>query len=304
MKLAVHTSLRLGTDGGSNDGCITGVLRRIFSGKGVKVGEKRPAVKPQETSPGIVARLMGLQSMPVCPYFSPETISRTGCGAELQPSESFWEVPMYLRKESEEFLVLSFGEDEENGMMQTKAEGRTGEKIRSRRRNSQNPAELTVSCRKKLSSSPGDIELNCGSSEDWSPVSVLHLPRESLVNILPEEDEPRTKKVLRDSGKPKANLAGPNSEDREALRSGEVERKKVCRYGGDDLNSSSRIVTNFLKTEEAQGIGCAIGLQIFEDLLIEAAVEMWDYIIEYIKKKNKKIQNNKINFNGKLHQKS
>lgn len=149
MKLAVSSSFELGSGRGEASGCINGVLHwilcrnlrdRRFIDEEEVVGSRKEGhgksevVAAASSSPGIVARLMGLESLPAFPYVQPETISRTrsansveawkapgllgeqrsgNVGSELRKSQSFREVRSYLRKESEEFLVLSFGDYDE-----------------------------------------------------------------------------------------------------------------------------------------------------------------------------------------------
>ncbi|RWW43757.1 hypothetical protein BHE74_00050559 [Ensete ventricosum] len=110
-------------------GCLSGVIRRLLcaslrhnvhSQQGVAMQKKKPPA-----SPCVVARLMGLDSMPVFPYTPPDSVMRSrsansaeswpgvscseGCdGVQIKTSLSFLGAPTYLRQENEEFLVLSF----------------------------------------------------------------------------------------------------------------------------------------------------------------------------------------------------
>lgn len=138
---------------GSNDpaaaaGCLPGILRRFpcgslrsrnsGEGEGGEADEIDAAFgqefkfEAQKTmpSPGIVARLMGLESMPVHPS---ELIGRTRStnsleswpgflsercqSPQVRTSVSFREVPTYLRQENEDFLLLNFASDDREEKM-------------------------------------------------------------------------------------------------------------------------------------------------------------------------------------------
>ncbi|KAL3750526.1 hypothetical protein ACJRO7_011516 [Eucalyptus globulus] len=135
--------------GATSGGCIAGVLRRILCSSNLpthpfECDNDRDQFKSKEknepnTTPGIVARLMGLESLPntssVHAHKSPCSISRSRSLSYLDFKEdehgdetkwqhlqvsstlSFRETPTYLEVENEEFLVLNFG----NG---SKKEGR------------------------------------------------------------------------------------------------------------------------------------------------------------------------------------
>ncbi|PKU86408.1 uncharacterized protein LOC110105026 [Dendrobium catenatum] len=262
MKLAVPSSFELGSGRGEASGCISGVLHRIlcrnlrdkrftdkdevFDWRKVEQG-KSEAVMSANSSPGIVARLMGLESMPAFPYAQPETISRTrsansaeswkgpgllceqrsgSAGSELRKSQSFREVRSYLRKESEEFLVLSFGDYDESdelelstkkmdfgfeqyGKKESRGERKLVEK-RSRNKSMVNSAEInhtdaksfsasekgmmpneiterSSSCRKKISFGHVEMEMEC-SSQNSSPISVLDLPLDAEADCIASPD--------------------------------------------------------------------------------------------------------------------
>ncbi|CAL9187825.1 unnamed protein product, partial [Musa hybrid cultivar] len=109
-------------------GCLSGVIRRLLCAslrhnvhsQGVAMQKKKPPA-----SPCVVARLMGLDSMPVFPYTPPDSVkgsrsansaeswpgvscSEGSSGVQIKTSLSFRGAPTYLRQENEEFLVLSF----------------------------------------------------------------------------------------------------------------------------------------------------------------------------------------------------
>ncbi|WOL14824.1 hypothetical protein Cni_G23605 [Canna indica] len=141
-------------------GCLSGALRRLLCAslrsaaprgaseladgarwnaaqKNGSSGSKPPA------TPCIVARLMGLESMPVFPYTPPESVrrSRSTNSADSWPgflcsergesvqarraSSSFREAPTYLRQENEDFFVLSFAPEEKRAERMV-ASGRRG----------------------------------------------------------------------------------------------------------------------------------------------------------------------------------
>ncbi|XP_030464260.2 uncharacterized protein LOC115683793 [Syzygium oleosum] len=131
--------------GATSGGCIAGVLRRILCSRSLpthpfECDNDRDHSKPKEqnepnTTPGIVARLMGLESLPNTSsmhiHQSPNSISRSRSlnyldfkeeefddemkWQHLQVSStlSFREMPTYLEVENEEFLVLNFGNGSE-----------------------------------------------------------------------------------------------------------------------------------------------------------------------------------------------
>ncbi|MQM05723.1 hypothetical protein Taro_038535 [Colocasia esculenta] len=131
-------------------GCFSGILRRLVCGTldvgsssrnrvadagtaGAVLGaaeapEKAGSLKPPATppsAPGIVARLMGLDSMPELPSAPQGPIGRSRSTGSLEGwpvllpvqthrrSHSFRETPTFLRPENDEFLLLSFSP--ENG---------------------------------------------------------------------------------------------------------------------------------------------------------------------------------------------
>ncbi|XP_030537401.1 uncharacterized protein LOC115745917 [Rhodamnia argentea] len=132
--------------GSTSGGCITGVLRRILCSRSLpthpfECDKDRDQFKPKgknepNTTPGIVARLMGLESLPnsssTHTHKSPNSISRSRSLNYLDFKEdecdddetkwqhlrvsstlSFRETPTYLEIENEEFLVLNFGNGSE-----------------------------------------------------------------------------------------------------------------------------------------------------------------------------------------------
>uniref|UniRef100_A0A1D1YKN3 Uncharacterized protein TP_0369 n=1 Tax=Anthurium amnicola TaxID=1678845 RepID=A0A1D1YKN3_9ARAE len=147
------SSFHLNSDGAAA-GCLSTILRRLICGAlniasptqnpppdavavpgaGGTEEAPRPAAPP---APGIVARLMGLESMPAAPPCAPyrpigrsrSTGSPEGWPEFLQPpnstrspqqilpsqSHSFRELPTFLRKENDEFLLLSFTADDGEG---------------------------------------------------------------------------------------------------------------------------------------------------------------------------------------------
>ncbi|XP_020578266.1 uncharacterized protein LOC110023283 [Phalaenopsis equestris] len=250
MRVAAPPPFELGSGRREASGCITGVLQRILCRNlrerrfadeeeqvvGLRKEErgKSEAGAPASSSPGVVARLMGLESLPAFPYSQPEAISRTRsansaepwkgsgilgeqkcgiAGSELRKSQSFREVRSYLRKESEEFLVLSFGDYDECEASELNDKKRDfcseqcttkvnrAEKKKSRNKSFVNSAEIVLndlkssvppfvdhisiseteiaerssSCRKKISFGQRELETDCGS-QNSSPVSVLDLP--------------------------------------------------------------------------------------------------------------------------------
>ncbi|XP_039135995.1 uncharacterized protein LOC120273431 isoform X2 [Dioscorea cayenensis subsp. rotundata] len=131
-------------------GCLTGIMSRLLCHNAAREAireakqvsrelcneaEKKPA-----PSPGLVARLMGLDSMPVFPYTPPSSMGRSRSTSSLESwplflsgercnekvkmrtSVSFREAPTFLRQENEDFLLLTFTSEpsEEKDMKELK----------------------------------------------------------------------------------------------------------------------------------------------------------------------------------------
>lgn len=123
----------------ATSGCLSGLLRRLrcknfqhssLDAENFDANIKEEQKKPPQ-SPCLVARLMGLDTMPVHPYTPTESMSRSRSTnsadgfygflsgkrnwiAKHRTSQSFREEPTFLRKENEDFLVLSFAPDEKS----------------------------------------------------------------------------------------------------------------------------------------------------------------------------------------------
>ncbi|KAG0503230.1 hypothetical protein HPP92_003302 [Vanilla planifolia] len=369
-KLAPLFSFELGADRGEDAGCVAGVLRRVFCGnlrgRGCGEGEsggfagergkreqerrKRRIAQAADMNPGIVARLMGLESMPTHPGAVPDAISRTrsansveawhgqgilgeqrsgqGGDSRFMTSQSFRELPTYLRKENEEFLVLCFGIDDNcessemnsskkellsdpdpNDMKESRAEKRS-----SRNRSTENytntkelsasekamepkeTAEKSISCRKKLSFTGGEVAVE-SSSQNSSPVSVLDHALDSDGESLTSPDSScagkkasapnaeetgSAKKVSLDDERPRASFSAAKSKERGAFRTLESEvfarnfsdmLSSVCRLGDDHINKVNWLTSELVKCEEAEEIVAAIAQEILHRLLHEAVVE-------------------------------
>ncbi|KAG1371566.1 hypothetical protein COCNU_16G006600 [Cocos nucifera] len=142
------TSFHLHSNDAAADGCLSGVLRRFLCGSlrrnDCREGEQGHGIDAafgqewkveQKTmpSPGIVARLMGLESMPVSPCAASELVARSRStnsleswpgflsershSPEFRTSQSFREAPTYLKQENEDFLLLSFTSDDREEAM-------------------------------------------------------------------------------------------------------------------------------------------------------------------------------------------
>ncbi|KAL5975030.1 hypothetical protein ACLOJK_031706 [Asimina triloba] len=140
--------------------CIPKILRRLVCGSNISVQpsdfaeeaedgfdafsseDKMHQPKMNASPPGLVARLMGLESMPVGEFSRtvPESIRRSRSvnsllsWAEMLPdhrgvraSMSFREVPTFLRQENQDFLLLSFGKDDREEFLATGRGGRKSE---------------------------------------------------------------------------------------------------------------------------------------------------------------------------------
>ncbi|KAK9159091.1 hypothetical protein Scep_005665 [Stephania cephalantha] len=134
------------------NGCLSGVLRRLLCARSLRThpfdcikdanevgsgAQKKNLnfiteenVKSGSMTPGLVARLMGLESMPdssSAPRRVPDSIGRSRSAnsadywSEFDPTQgqqrrvkSFREAPTFLQSENDEFLVLSFEKTEES----------------------------------------------------------------------------------------------------------------------------------------------------------------------------------------------
>ncbi|KAJ3688122.1 hypothetical protein LUZ61_017286 [Rhynchospora tenuis] len=116
-------------------GCASAILRHFLRRHKISINENYTEVVGLSTSemngqsPNIVARLMGLDSMPISPHNSflnsvgrsrstnsvqswPGILTERSNASSINSSVSFHEKPIYLREENDEFLVLSFTPDE------------------------------------------------------------------------------------------------------------------------------------------------------------------------------------------------
>ncbi|KAF8018812.1 hypothetical protein BT93_H3648 [Corymbia citriodora subsp. variegata] len=169
--------------GATSGGCIAGVLRRILCSSSLPThpfDNDRDQLQPKEknepnTTPGIVARLMGLESLPntssMHTHKSPNSISRSRSLSYLDFKEdehgdetkwqhlqvsstlSFRETPTYLEIENEEFLVLNFGNGSEKEGRKRRSskskiqQSRTGERCeKPNRENERGGAAESSSC--------------------------------------------------------------------------------------------------------------------------------------------------------------
>ncbi|KAJ4804931.1 Ribonuclease H [Rhynchospora pubera] len=116
-------------------GCASAILRHFLRRHKISIDENYTEVVELSTSetnaqsPNIVARLMGLDSMPISPHTSclnsvgrsrstnsveswPGILTERSNASSVNSLVSFHEKPIYLREENDEFLVLSFTPDE------------------------------------------------------------------------------------------------------------------------------------------------------------------------------------------------
>lgn len=103
-------------------GCVSAILHHFRCRQRIPINENYNEVVELSTgdtkaqSPNIVARLMGLDSMPILPNSTdsnlPAILTERTNASPAKSSVSFHEKPIYLREENEEFLILSFTPDE------------------------------------------------------------------------------------------------------------------------------------------------------------------------------------------------
>lgn len=103
-------------------GCVSAILRHFRCRQRIPINENYNQVVELSTteteaqSPNIVARLMGLDTMPILPNSTdsnwPGILTEQTNASPAKSLASFHEKPIYLREENEEFLILSFTPDE------------------------------------------------------------------------------------------------------------------------------------------------------------------------------------------------
>ena len=185
-------------------GCLAGILRRILCSGNLPthpsdqikeadsvVCDKDQELKAKEnietftTTPGLVARLMGLESMPETNLLddsNPNSISRSrsmnsvdhlvgfdqmqGQHRRVKSTLSFREMPTFLELENENFLILSFengGESKELRSKGRKSElgfGEYKQRRSGRSKNRENRTERVSEKNKKKNNNKGDHEAN------------------------------------------------------------------------------------------------------------------------------------------------
>ncbi|KAF3336979.1 DUF761-associated sequence motif [Carex littledalei] len=142
-------------------GCVSAILRHFRCRQRIPINENYNEVVELSTgdtkaqSPNIVARLMGLDSMPISTNSTasswPEIMTERTNASPAKSSVSFHEKPIYLREENEEFLILSFTPDE-NGKENLSNWGNctsNARNIRRSRRKQSSEKSVRDSCQKK-----------------------------------------------------------------------------------------------------------------------------------------------------------
>ena len=227
-------------------GCLAGVLRRLLcsgslpthpsdhikdSSSGVfgkeenlKAGEKMEVV----ATPGIVARLMGLDSVPdinlVCSPikgnsivrsrsmnsldFWPDSEGMEGKHRRVKSSLSFRETPVFFEMENEEFLLLSFGNEGENKELRRKerkletgsGELRQRRTERCRNKNTRRQRSETTDMRVSDSDQPSQMVCNNGELQDF-----LQKPRVSLEDGAKLRDEKKKNRSETEKAEPECS---------------------------------------------------------------------------------------------------
>ncbi|XP_008789110.2 uncharacterized protein LOC103706690 [Phoenix dactylifera] len=169
--MKISSSLDFRSNDAAAAGCLSGILRRFLCGSlrgnacregeeghGIDAafGREWKAEREMMPSPGIVARLMGLESTPVHPCAASELVGRSRSANSLESwpgflsershspqfrtPQSFREAPTYLRQENDDFLLLSFTPDDReeamasNGMRRRMESRETKERKKSERK--------------------------------------------------------------------------------------------------------------------------------------------------------------------------
>ncbi|KAI3772228.1 hypothetical protein L6452_03409 [Arctium lappa] len=261
-----------------------------------------------DANPGIVAKLMGLDSMPAI--------------GELRKGSCVNEAPSYIELENEKFIILSFeggGKDKELGLKPSKTQKgfiEFKEKTRNKKnqemrvcRSPENDGEVTNSC--KLFDFNKNSEKTCDTdcarrprsrkkkltevdtdsdSENSSPVSVLEFPDHQEASHSGKEDSKSKNSNLRRELRAdlEKNAPSPSSMDDgvESSRNGKkcVGLKKknhlvieefgemweeICKVAERDVMDSTRVQKERWKGEDFEEIGVIFELQILDQLILE-----------------------------------
>ncbi|KAJ3676356.1 hypothetical protein LUZ60_003768 [Juncus effusus] len=315
-------------------GCISTILHRLLFRNRISNEENcsddiNGELSKKETkseSPSIVARLMGLDSMPIVPSSStsdsftrsrsansveswPGFINKRNQVSPVQSSISFREKPTYLRKENEEFLLLSFSPDEnEDGFVvnlekmkrrrrKQRRENREKEKCRKLRRvkreeilekcdeNGELPLILNL---EKFELEKSQVETEC-LSQNSSPVSVLDLPDTQFETYSPKSgvEQSTEKKQQSSRRKLSSNFEDitnfePFSIDKQINKSIKPEMKfrdaskfcgHICKIVEKDLKESIWTEKEMRSSIYGEEISAEIGLEILDQLILEATYE-------------------------------
>lgn len=200
------------TSKSTTSGCLTAILRKILCSDGLPKDQIREldssnanlsdkdqnlnaetATATTTTTPGIVARLMGLESIEIPCGPKPSSLSRSrsmnsvdylgecngmmeGMHKRVKSTLSFREGPTFLLHESDKFLVLSFeggdGESREfkaNGRKREQGCGELKQKVRSERGELRDNKKREKVCDEKVSIDKGKVgkkrvsHVSCGN---------------------------------------------------------------------------------------------------------------------------------------------
>lgn len=190
----------------ASTGCLSGLVRRLLcknlphsalhrTTEEYAAGIDQEPKKPPP-SPNLVARLMGLDSMPVHPYNPTESFVRSrstnsidgwngflsghkNWAARHRTSHSFREEPTFLRKENDEFLVLSFTPDEKGEEVRPSAPSAAKAKIDSAERIAEEATRLKRNERPQIEGKENAIAKSQSRGKIKKEVSALREPKRS-----------------------------------------------------------------------------------------------------------------------------
>ncbi|KAI3907814.1 hypothetical protein MKW98_027126 [Papaver atlanticum] len=285
-------------------------------------------------TPGLVARLMGLETMPELELTmpekkkNPESIGRSRSTnsvdfsakvdrnhrqhRRVKSSLSFLEMPECFELENDEFLLLTFENDEEEHKERVKCDVNKNERLQRRikirndlglvhplKEISDNNGSKLAKARNRKSSLQKNVDELLPELENWSPNSVLNLDEFQLDNDSSSVSEEEVKERNSNSRrKLSTDIASSDSTSQhfpvtdvlESRTNVSVELTKaefsangnckemwqqVCKLTEDDMKTTSWLLKKQVqRMEEWVEIAAEFGQEIFDRLLQEIVIEV------------------------------
>ncbi|KAI3877002.1 hypothetical protein MKX03_024587 [Papaver bracteatum] len=293
--------------------------------------------KKTPSTPGLVARLMGLETMPELESLmtekkkNPESIGRSRSTnsvdfsakvdrnhrkhRRVKSSLSFLEMPECFELENDEFLLLTFENDEEEHKERVKCDVNKNERLQRRNkiRNDlglvhplkeipNNNGSKSTKPKNRKSGLQKNADEVLPELENWSPNSVLNLDEFQLDNdsssVSEEEMKERNsnsrRKLSTDTASPDSTSQHfPATDILESRTNGSVELTKaefsgngnckemwqqVCKLTEDDMKTTTWLLKNQVqRMEEWAEAAAGFGQEIFDRLLQEIVIEIGEF---------------------------